>query len=152
MLFEQGSQLHAPKLSGLNHRGYAEGTASLERGGFKIEPQFARPAPGFVELHVRRLTSDLRILVAVLGAFRVAEIVWAELGHHVQWRPWYTLGDPFQYRICAALYMVGHHKVSNGQVLAPVGDERKIARHRLPVPRCLGQRHRAATRPELEVR
>jgi hypothetical protein len=48
--------------------------------------------------------------------------------------------------------MIGHHEMSNGKVLAPIDEERNVARHGLPVPRRLRQRHRAAAGPEFEVR
>ena len=85
-------------LPGLDHRCHAERIAAFERGGFKIEPQFARTAPGIVELRLCRLAGNFRVFVSILGARWIAEIVGVELRHHIHRRLRATLGDPFQNR------------------------------------------------------
>lgn len=50
--------------------------------------------------HQALCVSGLLVFVTVFGTHWVAEIVGMELRHHVHWRCWHALGNPFQMHFC----------------------------------------------------
>jgi hypothetical protein len=53
-----------------------------------------------------------------------------ELRHYVHRRRWHAVGDPFVHGIGAAPDVIWHHQVADRKILAPLVEQRKVARHR----------------------
>src|SRR5262245_55204137 len=94
-------------------------STALERCGFEVQSQFLGGAPGVQQLASAGPAGDLGVLDAIVGAGRIAEIIGMELRHDVHRRGWHVAGDPVQHRTGAARYVIGHHQMADGEILAP---------------------------------
>jgi hypothetical protein len=112
-------------------------SATIEGRGLEPGAQLAGVAPGLVQLCARRPTSNLRISVSVFRTRRVAEVIRMELRHDIHRRRRRMLGDPVKHRLGATCDVIRHHEVADCEILAPIDEQRDVARHGLPVPRGL---------------